>query len=471
MHLNTHGGFLKMNALYRDNRAEASGNIQLPKKGSIWHMVRHGFQAISVHPEWSHLNEINMTGVEAAIYEDKLVEHAREAYKETHKGRSLKAENKFIEMVVNLQEHHTLKDLQRVADLVKEMYGYTATLMSVHKDEGAYDENGVFVANVHGHIRFFTLDMDNGENLYRKSISSKKMTEFQDELAKLLELKRGKPASVTKRKHMSPGEYKGMLERMETMKLEDVLKINKEVREALKINKAERKHYAELENVVNLTKKALKLDEKVLMKDFAKAVNGALAKIIKEGAETLANALKGYKVTQGKDGLKFERVKPANGLNVNYAANPTLDASISQIGAQMVASYQAGYQAGYDLASSQVKPAPQVDYSSMSNFNINVGAGATFQNVVMAGTSISVEAGAVVKNCQFNDKEPIVLPKCTLNNCLIEPMPSYSCLAGKSFDTKDLGYDEGYLVINGVSTKPKQPELRRRSSADSLDMY
>lgn len=346
MHLNTHGGFLKMNALYRDNRAEASGNIQLPKKGSIWHMVRHGFQAVSVHPEWSHLNEINMTGVEATIYEDKLVEHAREVYKETHKGRSLKAENKFIEMVVNLQEHHTLKDLQRVADLVKEMYGYTATLMSVHKDEGAYDENGVFVANVHGHIRFFTLDMDNGENLYRKSISSKKMTEFQDELAKLLELKRGKPASVTKRKHMSPGEYKGMLERMETMKLEDVLKINKEVREALKINKAERKHYAELENVVNMTKKALKMDEKVLMKDFAKAINGALAKITKEGAETLANALKGYKVTQGKDGLKFERVKPANGLNVHYVANPALDASISQIGAQMVSSYQAGYQAG-----------------------------------------------------------------------------------------------------------------------------
>lgn len=335
-----------MDALYVDNRAEASGNIQLPKKGSIWHMVRHGFQAVSVHPEWSHLNENNMSGFEATRFEDELVEHAREVYKETHKGRSLKAENKFIEMVVNLQAHHTLKDLQRVADLVKEMYGYTATLMSVHKDEGSYDENGVFVANVHGHIRFFTLDMDNGESLYRKNLSSKKMSKFQDELAKLLGLKRGLPARITKRKHMSPGEYKGVLERMETMKLEDVQKINKEVRKALKINKAERKHYLELENVVNMTKKALKLDEKVLIKDFAKAINGALAKITKDGAEALANALKGFKVTQGKDGLKFERVKPANGLNVHYAANPALDASISQIGAQMVASYQAGYQAG-----------------------------------------------------------------------------------------------------------------------------
>ena len=249
-------------------------------------------------------------------------------------------------MVVNLNANHTLKDAQKVADLIKEFYGYTTTLMSLHKDEGHYDENGNFVANVHLHLRLCTLDLETGENLYRKNLSSKKMCKFQDELAKLLNMKRAEPARVTKRKHLSPGEYKGMIERVETMTLEDVQKINKEVREALKINKAERRHYLELENVVNMTKKALKLDEKVLMKDFAKAINGALTKITKDGAEELANALKGFKVTQGKDGLKFERVKPANGLNVHYAANPALDASISQIGAQMVSSYQAGYQAG-----------------------------------------------------------------------------------------------------------------------------
>lgn len=335
-----------ISAQYVDNNAIASANIQKPKKSSIWHMVRHGFQAKSVHPEWSHLNEVNMTGEEAVMLEIDLLDKAREAYKSTHNNRPFKSENNFLEMVVNLNANHTLKDAQKVADLIKEFYGYTTTLMSLHKDEGHYDENGNFVANVHLHLRLCTLDLETGENLYRKNLSSKKMCKFQDELAKLLNMKRGEPARVTKRKHLSPGEYKGMIERMETMTLEDVQKINKEVREALKANKATRQHYAELENVVNMTKKALKLDEKVLMKDFAKAINGALAKIIKEGAETLANALKGYKVTQGKDGLKFERVKPANGLNVHYAANPTLDASISQIGAQMVASYQAGYQAG-----------------------------------------------------------------------------------------------------------------------------
>ncbi len=335
-----------ISAQYVDNNAIASANIQKPKKSSIWHMVRHGFQAKSVHPEWSHLNEVNMTGEEAVLLELDLLDKAREAYRSTHNNRPFKSENNFLEMVVNLNANHTLKDAQKVADLIKEFYGYTTTLMSLHKDEGHYDENGNFVANVHLHLRLCTLDLETGENLYRKNLSSKKMCKFQDELAKLLNMKRGEPARVTKRKHLSPGEYKGMIERVETMTLEDVQKINKEVREALKINKAERKHYVELENVVNLTKKALKLDEKVLMKDFAKAINGALTKITKDGAEALANALKGFKVTQGKDGLKFERVKPANGLNVHYAANPALDASISQIGAQMVASYQAGYQAG-----------------------------------------------------------------------------------------------------------------------------
>lgn len=335
-----------ISAQYVDNNAIASANIQKPKKSSIWHMVRHGFQAKSVHPEWSHLNEVNMTGEEAVLLELDLLDKAREAYRSTHNNRPFKSENNFLEMVVNLNAKHTLKDAQKVADLIKEFYGYTTTLMSLHKDEGHYDENGNFVANVHLHLRLCTLDLETGENLYRKNLSSKKMCKFQDELAKLLNMKRGEPARVTKRKHLSPGEYKGMIERVETMTLEDVQKINKEVREALKINKAERKHYLELENVVNMTKKALKLDEKVLMKDFAKAINGALAKITKDGAEALANALKGFKVTQGKDGLKFEHVKPANGLNVHYAANPALDASISQIGAQMVASYQAGYQAG-----------------------------------------------------------------------------------------------------------------------------
>ena len=50
-----------ISAQYVDNNAIASANIQKPKKSSIWHMVRHGFQAKSVHPEWSHLNEVNLT--------------------------------------------------------------------------------------------------------------------------------------------------------------------------------------------------------------------------------------------------------------------------------------------------------------------------------------------------------------------------------------------------------------------------
>ena len=131
---------------------------------------------------------------------------------------------------------------------------------------------------------------------------------------------------------------------------------------------------------------------------------------------------------------------------------------------------QVAYQAGYDLASSQVKPAPVVDYTSMANFNINIGAGAKFQNVVLAGTSISVEAGASVTNCQFNDKEPIVLPKCSLDNCMIEPLPNYGVLAGKSFVGKILSDDQGYLAVDYVSTRPKQPELeiRHKSSVDTM---
>lgn len=114
--------------------------------------------------------------------------------------------------------------------------------------------------------------------------------------------------------------------------------------------------------------------------------------------------------------------------------------------------------------------APAIDTSNLVNYNINVGAGAKFQNVIMAGTSVSVEAGANIVNCQFNDKEPISLPKCSLSNCIVDPLPNYGVLANKSFVESYLGDDQGYLVINGVSTKPKQPELKRKSSVDSPEI-
>ena len=84
--------------------------------------------------------------------------------------------------------------------------------------------------------------------------------------------------------------------------------------------------------------------------------------------------------------------------------------------------------------------------------------------MVLAGNTISVEAGALIKNCQFNDKEPINLPKCSLSNCVIR-LPDYGILANKSFVESYIEDDHGYLMVDGVSNRPKQQEkeLKRKS--------
>lgn len=50
-------------------------------------------------------------------------------------------------------------------------------------------------------------------------------------------------------------------------------------------------------------------------------------------------------------------------------------------------------------------------------------------------------------------------------------MPSYDVLSGVNYKDSWLSYDAGYLVVNGVSTRPQQreQELKRRSSVESPD--
>lgn len=430
---------------YRDNNPMAGGTFKQAETHVIFHDVRVGHLPEEVNTELSYLNEYTNTWQEVLQIEREYLVMAQINYQK-RVGQRMQSTKTFIELVVNLNKDHTMEDVKKVAKMMEELYGIKMTFAAIHRDEGHYDKDtGDFIANVHAHIRFCTLDLETGLNGMSKAPKSKLIT-MQTKFAEILGLKPGEKGK--KQRHISAKDYKHIAKR-----------IDEKFRDKLgDIGLDKVKDLKKFQDFVIKQIKALKHDLDPDKIDLEKAFMDYLQEKSKQTIETLVkNVDKG--ILTDKDG------KPA--ISPIYKSSTLFGPIYSVIADKMATSYQAGY----DLAASEVKTAPVVDYSSMSNFNINVGAGAKFQNVVMAGTSISVEAGASITNCQFNDKEPIALPKCTLNNCLIEPMPSYSCLAGKSFDTKDLGYDEGYLVINGVSTKPKQPELRRRSSDDSLDMY
>ena len=134
-----------------------------------------------------------MSAKDALVLERRLEEDARDKYYETY-GQKFKTKHCFLELVVNLKKHHTLKDLKKVAKYVEEKFGYRATLITLHRDEGhyEYDEQGnatKFVANIHGHIRFCVLDPENGKSIYRQKFRKKfEFKQLQTQVANILGL-------------------------------------------------------------------------------------------------------------------------------------------------------------------------------------------------------------------------------------------------------------------------------------------
>ena len=382
---------------YVDNVSIACASFEVGTTFGIKHNGRVGKLPKSSYAKYRHLNEENMDWLTASKLEAELLAQADAKYflktgqKRQQKG---KQSREIMELCINLRLDHTMEDVEKIVKWIEQKTGFKATYITIHRDEGHIDlESGNFVANIHAHVRFCTLDPETGKSLARKALHPQKLAQLQQICAEMLNMPAGKAGAKTKR--LSTTEYKKKKQEEEIKDLEE------------KLNKFKKR------------------DER-------------LTKIENAGYELLAEEL-------------VEAKKLYNWASKYKKESLALKKRVAEL-----------------EAAQQSYKAPAID---TSNFNINVGAGAKFENVVMAGTSISVEAGASITNCQFNDKEPIVLPKCTLSNCIVDPLPNYAILAGKSFAESYLGDEQGYLVVNGVSTKPKQPDLKCRSSADSLDMY
>lgn len=384
---------------YVDNGSIACASFEVGTHFGIKHNGRVGKLPKSSYAKYRHLNSENIDWLTAAKLETELIAAADAKYftktgqKRQQKG---KQSREIMELCINLRLEHTMEDVEKIVKWIEQKTGFRATYITIHRDEGHTDrKSGNFVANIHAHVRFCTLDPETGKSLARKALHPQKLAQLQQICAEMLNMPAGKAGAKTKR--LSAAEYKKKKQEEEIRDLEEITKYLQERDERLK--KIENADYEELAN---------ELPKAAHMKKWI---------------------------------LKYQK-------EIKDLKNQNAELQKAQ----------------------QSYTAPAIDTSNLVNYNINVDAGATFQNVVMAGTSISVEAGAVIKNCQFNDKEPINLPKCVLDNCLVEQMPNYGVLAGKSFVGNHLASDQGYLVVDGVSTKPKQPELKRKSSINSFEI-
>ena len=320
--------------MYRDNGAKSSANFYKAFATGIWHNTRYGNKPLSSFPEHEHRNVANMSFEAAKEIEARLLEERSQKYMETH-NQKFQCKTAFLELVVNMREHHTLANLGLIAELVEKTFGYTPTLLAIHADEGHYDpETGDFIANVHGHIRFCVLDPNDGTSMYRKEMRTteeytlaerkKKISQFQTDVSQILGMERGISKEITGRKHLTPYEFKKMMTRpdvaekmalenpeivkkaVKKMTLKKLKEMNQEVRDTLNRLGAMRKNYAELEAIKKAVEQKLKAKEPVTLEnvdrqfsEFLEAFKNEI-KIATEGA--IINSINTLKCDKKQDG-------------------------------------------------------------------------------------------------------------------------------------------------------------------------
>ena len=113
---------------------KSSIHLQTAKAGTILHNSRENYSKSVVFTD--EKNEIwNDSKTAFKMFRDEL-EVRTKAYTERTKQKLHKKTSTMISGVVNLEQHHTLKDMEKIKDYLEEEFDTKVIQMSVHRDEG-----------------------------------------------------------------------------------------------------------------------------------------------------------------------------------------------------------------------------------------------------------------------------------------------------------------------------------------------
>lgn len=161
-------------------------------------------------------SERKPNGFELLADVDKLHDEQMSLRKKNHsRGKAPDLNDSLWEAVINLEEHHTMDDVKKVADFIHKKYHLTPTAIAIHRDEGYKDKTTDETKyNYHAHVMFYTVE--NGKSQMR-TIGKKALSEMQTEVANLLGMQRGQEHSKAKRlDHQQYREVKRAEEELET---------------------------------------------------------------------------------------------------------------------------------------------------------------------------------------------------------------------------------------------------------------
>ena len=121
-----------------------------------------------------------------------------------------------LSAIINLDERHTLQDVQKFADYLEEILGTKVFQIAVHKDEGYVDEEtGKKHINYHAHIEF--LGLDEQGNSVRRKLDKSMLSHLQDKVAEILQMERGINYTAERKKRpkrLDTYEYKEHAKRL-----------------------------------------------------------------------------------------------------------------------------------------------------------------------------------------------------------------------------------------------------------------
>ena len=186
--------------------AKSSANLQKATKYSLWHNFRKGGLKSADYLLPKELRKENEYW-ENPKSEKEIFYTELQKIKGRTRGKMPKFENSRCEVVVNLNENHTLTNAQEVAEHIEKKFNITCTAIAIHRDEGHYTDTGHAVKNYHAHLNFCTYK-DLKQNWRLEKIKPQDLRELQTEIAGILKMERGVDKRESKTERLEHREFK-----------------------------------------------------------------------------------------------------------------------------------------------------------------------------------------------------------------------------------------------------------------------